>query len=98
MITEALKEHLKNMPDKKKVWLNEKGEWMHYKHPDFPTEMTREEVLEADDEAKGEAQYSRMNVAALKGELTERGIEFSSTAVKKDMIALLEADDEAKNN
>lgn len=47
MITHKLKKHLQES-NRSEVWVNEKGEWLHHEHADYPKKVTREEVEAAD--------------------------------------------------
>lgn len=44
-ITAELKKHMSISPNKSRVWVNEAGEWCNHKHPLYPIELSRDEIL-----------------------------------------------------
>lgn len=48
MYSDKLKEYLVSNPERKVVYMNDKGGWLLHQRLAFPNEVTREEILEND--------------------------------------------------
>ena len=45
MYSDKLKEYLVNNPERKVVYMNDKGGWLLHQRVEFPNEVTRDEIL-----------------------------------------------------